>query len=65
MMSATCSGRMRTPRRAWGSNAAPDREIRSRYASGGITQRRLGALYGVTNPTVCAIIRGLTWRHVS
>ena len=36
--------------------------IRSRYRDGGVTQRMLAALYGVSPVTICAVVRGRTWR---
>jgi hypothetical protein len=40
------------------------RAIRARYASGGITQRRLAAEYGVHLMTVARAIRRVSWTHV-
>jgi len=37
------------------------REIRGRYAAGGITQERLAGEYGVTRSTVSMIVSGKTW----
>jgi DNA-binding transcriptional regulator YiaG len=36
--------------------------IRRRYHDGGVTQRMLAALYGVSPVTICAVVRGRTWR---
>jgi len=41
------------------------REIRSRYATGGITQTQLGLEYGVNNGSISRLISGQTWRHVA
>jgi hypothetical protein len=35
--------------------------IRSRYASGGVTQRALAAEFGVSQATISLLARGLTW----
>lgn len=40
------------------------REIRQRFAAGGISQTALAAEYGVDRSTVGWIIRGKHWRHV-
>jgi hypothetical protein len=40
------------------------REIRSRWAAGGLTQRQLGALYGVSNLMVHCIVTRKNWTHV-
>lgn len=40
------------------------REIRTRYASGGTTQRALGAEYGVSRSTVNALVRRISWRWI-
>ncbi len=40
------------------------REIRRRYAAGGISQRLLGLEYGITQMTVTEIVRRKIWRHV-
>jgi hypothetical protein len=37
-------------------------EIRQRYAAGGIRQKDLGQLYGISQAAVCSIIIGKTWR---
>lgn len=37
------------------------REIRARYAAGGITQEQLGNEYGVSGAHVCGIIKGRFW----
>jgi hypothetical protein len=41
------------------------REMRLRYAAGGITQAALGQEYGVRHGTVSDIIRRNRWRHVA
>lgn len=38
--------------------------IRNIYSDGGITQKRLAELYGVTQPAIGSIIRNETWRHL-
>lgn len=40
------------------------REIRSRYASGSVTQRQLAAEYGVSNQLVSSIVRRAKWAHL-
>jgi hypothetical protein len=39
------------------------REIRKRYAAGGISQEKLSKEYGVTLLSIGNIIRGKTWRE--
>lgn len=41
------------------------RAIRQRYSEGGISQRQLGAQYGIQQGAVSAILRGKKWSHVS
>jgi hypothetical protein len=41
------------------------REIRELYAAGGISQSKLGALYGVSQTLVGAIVRRKVWDNVS
>lgn len=36
-------------------------EMRRRYTAGGITQRELAAEYGIAQPTVSYIVRGMYW----
>jgi hypothetical protein len=40
------------------------REIRARYATGGISQAAIAAIYGVSAGHIGSIIRGETWRHL-
>ncbi|MGE3267177.1 MAG: hypothetical protein AB7P40_00420 [Chloroflexota bacterium] len=40
------------------------REIRQRYAAGGITQVALGREYGVAQMTISGIVTGREWQHV-
>lgn len=40
------------------------REIRRRYAAGGISQRRLASEYGITHATLQSLIHRRTWAHV-
>lgn len=40
------------------------REIRAAYAGGGLSQRRLGELYGVSHRAICNIVRRRTWAHI-
>jgi len=40
------------------------RRLRAEYAAGGITQKALGAKYGVARNTVSQLVRGLTWTHL-
>ncbi len=35
--------------------------IKGRYAEGGITQRQLGALFGVNQSVISLILRGKAW----
>lgn len=39
-------------------------DIRSKYASGGITQKELGKIYGVSNKVISKITSGNRWRSV-
>lgn len=39
-------------------------EIRREYSAGGISQRALGAKYGVTQMVISRIVRGVGWKHV-
>lgn len=41
------------------------REIRRRYAAGGVTQQALADEFGVSNPTCNLIIRRIKWKHVA
>lgn len=41
------------------------REIRERYAAGGITQKALGREYGVNDVTVSLIVNYKTWKEVA
>jgi hypothetical protein len=41
------------------------REIRERWRMGGIKQRDLGAIYGVKQYCIWAIVSGKTWRHIA
>ena len=40
-------------------------EIRRRYAAGGIKQRELGTIYGLSQISVSNIVRRKTWKHVT
>ena len=40
------------------------REIRDRYAAGGLTMRKLGQEYGATSAAICRIINRQTYKHV-
>lgn len=40
------------------------REIRERYAAGGITQAALGAEYDINQGQVSKILSGRRWRHI-
>lgn len=40
------------------------REIRRRYAKGGISQDTLGNIYGVTQTTIGRLIRRESWSHI-
>lgn len=46
-------------------NDAAVREIRSRYAAGGVTQTILAHEYGVSQSLISLLVKGETWRHVS
>ncbi len=50
----------------WGSKLTEDdvRDIRSRYAAGGVTKQILADEFGVTWMAASNAIRGITWRHV-
>jgi hypothetical protein len=39
--------------------------MRCEYAAGGISMTKLGDKYGLTQPTVWALIHGHTWQHVA
>jgi len=41
------------------------REIRERYAKGGVLQRELGAEFGISQVQVGYIVRGVSWSHVT
>jgi len=41
------------------------REIRTRYAAGGVTQRELATAYGVDQQVIWAIVHRRRWAHVS
>jgi hypothetical protein len=41
------------------------REIRSRYAAGGISQGELAKEFGVVRQSICYIITRKTWAHIS
>lgn len=41
------------------------REIRARYATGGVTQAQLGSEYGVSQHAICLVTRRKTWKHVA
>lgn len=41
------------------------RSIRERYAAGGVTQKELGAEYGVTKSTICGVLNGRVWGHLA
>jgi DNA-binding XRE family transcriptional regulator len=53
----------------WGTAAqqklTPDevREIRTLYARGGVTQRELGAAFGVEQTTISSVVNERTWRE--
>ncbi len=57
-----------TKRRHSGQRLLTDedvRNIRVRYAGGGITMKKIALEYGVAPSTVPAIIGGKTWKHVT
>jgi len=41
------------------------REIRSRYAVGGIMQKELAKIYGITQSNVSVIVLRRTWKHLA
>lgn len=41
------------------------REIRGKYAVGGISQQAIADYFGVTRAMVCDIVRRKSWRHVA
>jgi hypothetical protein len=41
------------------------RDLRRRYASGGVTMASLAVDFGVSQPTICNTINRLSWRHVA
>jgi hypothetical protein len=45
--------------------AAQVRELRERYAAGGISQAALGAEFGINQASVHLIVARKTWRHVT
>lgn len=54
-----------------GSDATPSRlsadqvlEIRKLYASGGHSQRKIAAMFGVSQPAIKCITRRQVWRHI-
>jgi len=46
-------------------NDAAVRDIRARYAAGGVTLEALASEYGVTFSNIGMVIRGDTWQHIS
>ncbi len=40
------------------------REIRRRYAAGGVSQSALASEYGVTQWSICMVTRGRSWAHI-
>jgi len=40
------------------------REIRARFAAGGVTKAQLGREFKVTGPNIAAIVHGRTWKHL-
>lgn len=40
------------------------REIRRRYAAGGVTHRQLGDRYGVSGVTIFLVVNRRTWSHI-
>lgn len=41
------------------------RDIRARYASGRLSQRVLGAEYGLTKHAIHLIVKRTNWKHVA
>lgn len=71
--SADMKAKGRTYRPTWIGAAVPTAkitdviasEIRRKYATGSVTQAELARQYGLTPPTVSAVITRRTWRHVA
>lgn len=41
------------------------REIRKRYAAGGISQEKLGLIYNTSQGHIWRIVRGILWKHLN
>ena len=65
MLDAKLRGRSARGERSGNSKlkAADVKELRRKYREG-VPQTRLAAEYGITQPNVSYIARGLTWAHV-
>jgi predicted transcriptional regulator len=40
------------------------RDIRNRYAAGGVSQQKLADEYGVNQTKISDVVCGRTWKHV-
>ena len=70
MMDKTAKGRNNSPKQKGEKNGNSKlteddvREIRKRYAEGGITQQQLGLEYGLHNSKISSIINRKSWKHI-
>ena len=70
MMDKTAKGRNNSPKQKGEKNGNSKlteddvREIRKRYAEGGITQQQLGLEYGRHNAKISSIINRKSWKHI-
>lgn len=67
MMDKVAKGRQPVGSQLHNSKLTDDqvREIRARYAAGGISQAKLAAEYGVTQHPIWAIVNRKQWKHVT
>jgi hypothetical protein len=67
MRDCVSKGRMHHGTRTGGHilNEAQVKSIRSTYASGALSQEKLGKLYGVDQNTIWKVVHRVTWRHVA
>jgi DNA-binding transcriptional regulator YiaG len=61
-----CDDKMQKGRHNSGRKLTPKlvREIRQQYATGGMSQHKLAARYGIAQMTVSKLVRRETWNHV-
>lgn len=64
--------KVRASRQMRGSRSAASRltelqvtQIVSSYRAGGVSQRRLGAMYGVSQSEISRMVNGRSWKHVT